>query len=127
MLLCNNSQTSNIGAQAHSGCSDAAKSGWHILHVTFFVFSVMRSSNKTILPAVDHRSKNVRKAGGTEAHQKDQQCKKSRVRGKAGKLAGLLELPLDVLLEVRFGFNLHPNITPLVHVQSIDIWTFNAT
>ena len=38
-----------------------------------------------------------------EAH-KEQRSGKRRVKGKTGRLAGLLELPLDILLEVRIFF-----------------------
>jgi hypothetical protein len=53
------------------------------------------------------RGKRVRKTWAIgdriEAH-REQQPGKRRVKGKTGQLAGLLELPLDILLEVRIFF-----------------------
>jgi hypothetical protein len=65
----------------------------------------MQAENNAVPLAVGHGSRKRTKTAGTSGQtaarqQKDQRNKKSRVKGKTGKLAGLLELPLDVLLEV---------------------------
>jgi len=70
-------------------------------------FSIMQAGNDIVPPAVGHGSRKKHKTAQPR-QQKDQWNKKNRVKGKTGKLAGLLELPFDILLEVRLNLSHRP-------------------
>lgn len=60
-----------------------------------------------VLQASGKRSRKGGAIGGRAEAHREHQSRKRRVKGKTGRLAGLLELPLDILLEVRLIYFLH--------------------